>query len=91
MWHSLGSQPVGGSFSARVPRSSAELHEGFVHHILEVEVDRQKEEQGNQREKDEEGEESGDVEAIRETHNKMTHAWMNECGPKLEPCVCARM
>ena len=30
---------VGGSFSARVPRSSAELHRGFVHHILEDEVD----------------------------------------------------
>ena len=38
------------------------------HHILEDEVDGQKEEQGDQRE-DEEGEVNGDVEAIRETHN----------------------
>ena len=52
---------VGGSFTARVPRSSAELHRGFVHHILEDEVDGQKEEQGDQRE-DEEGEVNGDVE-----------------------------
>ena len=60
---------MGGSFSARVPRSSAELHRGFVHHILEDEVVGQKEEQGDQRE-DEEGEEvNGDVESIRETHN----------------------
>ena len=39
----------------------------FVHHILEDEVDGQKEEQ-DQRE-DEEGEVNGDVEAIRETYN----------------------
>ena len=60
---------MGGSFSARAPRSSAELHRGFVHHILEDEVDGQKEEQGDQREGDEE-EVNGDVEAIRETHNR---------------------
>ena len=52
---------VGGSFSARVPRSSAELHKGFVHHILEDEVDGQKEEQGDQREEDEEEEVNGEV------------------------------
>ena len=67
-------QTVGGSFSSRVPRSSAELHKGFVHHILEDEVDGQKEEQGDQRE-DEEREVSGDVEAIRETHNAH-ETWM---------------
>ena len=55
---------MGGSFSA----TSAELHRGFVHHILEVEGVGQKEEQGDQREDDEEGEVNGDVEAIRETH-----------------------
>ena len=60
---------MGGSFSARVPRSSAELHRGFVHHILEDEVDGQKAQQGDQREEDEEEEVNGDVEAIRETHN----------------------
>ena len=59
---------MGGSFSARVPRSSAEWHWGFVHHILEDEVDEQKEEQGDQRE-DEEGEVNGDVEATRETQD----------------------
>ena len=67
---------MGGSFSARVPRSSAELHRGFVHHILEDEVDEQKEEQGDQRE-DEEEEVNGDVEEIRETHNNNAHeTWM---------------
>ena len=40
---------VGGSFSASVPRSSAELHRGFVHHILEDEVDGQKEEHSERR------------------------------------------
>ena len=55
---------------------------------MEDEVVGQKEEQGDQRE-DEEGEVNGDVEAIRQTHNnEMTMQWMNECGPKLEPCVC---
>ena len=42
---SLGSQPVGGSFSARVPRSSAEVRRVFIHDIKEDEVDGQKEEQ----------------------------------------------
>ena len=37
---------VGGSFSARVPKSSAEVHRGFSDHILEDEVDGQEEEQG---------------------------------------------
>ena len=38
------------SFSARVPRSSLPgVHKGFVHHILEDEVDGQKEGQGDQR------------------------------------------
>ena len=59
---------MGGSFSARVPRSSAELHRGFVHHILEDEVDRRKN-RGDQREDGQEEEVNGDVEAIRETHN----------------------
>ena len=40
------------------------VEKGFVHHILEDEVDGQKEQQGDQRE-DEEGEVNGDV---RETH-----------------------
>ena len=39
--------------------------------VLEDEVDWQKEEQVDQREKDEEEEVNGDVEAIRETHNNV--------------------
>ena len=63
---------MGGSFSARVPRSSAESHRMFVHHILE-EVDGQSEEQGDQRDGDEEEEVNGDVEAIRDTTMRMNH------------------
>ena len=68
---------MGGSFSARVPRSSAEVRRVFVHHILEDEVDGQKEGEGDQREDGEEGEVNGVVEerAIIQTH-QMTHAWM---------------
>ena len=65
----------GSSYSARVPRSSAEVHREFVHHILEDEDDGQKERQGDQREDGEEEEVNGDVEerAIRNNdHN--THA-----------------
>ena len=53
---------MGGSYSARVPRSSAEVRREIVHHILEDEVDGQKEGQGDQREDDEEEEVSGVVE-----------------------------
>ena len=53
---------VGGSFSARVPRSSALLHRDFSDHILEDEVDRQDEEQGDQRDDGKEGEVNGVVE-----------------------------
>ena len=48
---------VGGSFSAR--GSSAEVRRVFVHHIVEVEVVGQKEEQGDQRGGDEEEEVNG--------------------------------
>ena len=41
---------MGGSFSAKVPRSSAEVRKVLVHYILEDEVDGQKEGQGDQRE-----------------------------------------
>ena len=56
-----------------MPRSSAELHRGFVHHILEDEVDGQKERQGDKREDGEEGEERGVVEerAITTTTMRM--------------------
>ena len=63
-----------GSFSARVPRSSAEVRRVFVHHILEDEVDWQKEEQGDQRE-DEEGEVNGVVEERDQTDTPDDHAW----------------
>ena len=53
---------MGGSFSARVPRSSAEVRRVFVHHILEDEVDGQEEGQGDQREDGEEEEVNGVVE-----------------------------
>ena len=62
---------VGGSFSARVPRSSAEVRRVFVHHIVEVEVDRQEEDQGDQRDYEEGEEVSGEVEEIRnKAHNR---------------------
>ena len=50
---------MGGSFSARVPRSSAEVRRVFLHHTVEVEVVGQKEEQGDQRDGDEEEEVNG--------------------------------
>ena len=60
---------VRGSFSARVPRSSsAEVHREFVHHIVEEEVDGQKEKQDDRREDKQLGEESGEV-AENQTHN----------------------
>ena len=60
------SKNVRGSYSARVPRSSlVEVHRAFVHHILEVEVVGQQEEQGDQRDDEEEEEVNGEVEEIR--------------------------
>ena len=56
---------MGGSFSARVPRSSAEVRRVLIHDILEVEGVGQYEQQGDQRD-DEEGDEvNGEVEEIR--------------------------
>ena len=60
---------MGGSYSARVPRSSAEGHREFVHHILEDEADGQKEGQGDQREDGDEGEVNGGVEEKAIRHN----------------------
>ena len=45
---------VGGSFSARMPRSSAGVRRVFVHHIVEVEGVGQWEQQGDQRDDEEE-------------------------------------
>ena len=56
---------MGGSFSARVPRSSAEVRRVFIHDIMEVEGVGQQEKKGDQRD-DEEGDEvNGEVEEIR--------------------------
>ena len=72
---SLGSKPVGSLFSAKVPRSSAEVRRVFVHHIVEVEVVGQQEEHVNQRDEDEEGEEvNGSVEERQQSEQQMTHA-----------------
>ena len=59
--NSVGSGNVGGSFSARVPRSSTEVRRVFVHHVLEDEVDGQMEGQGDQREDGEEEEVNWEV------------------------------
>ena len=64
---------MGGSFSARVPKSSAEVRRVFVHHIVEGEVVGQKEQHGDQRDGDQEEEVNGEVVSVRETHNEMTH------------------
>ena len=84
-----------GSYSARVPRSSlAEVHKEFIHHILEDEVDGQKEGQGDKREDDEEGEESGVVEERAIRHNAHTMRMKHGCDgmsadPNLSPeCAC---
>ena len=55
--------------------SLAEVHREFVHHILEDEVDGQKEGQGDKREDGEKGEESGVVEerAIRHKRSHNAH------------------
>ena len=56
---------VGGSFSARVPMSSAEVRGHVIHDIKEVEDVGQQEQQGDKRD-DEEGDEvNGEVEEIR--------------------------
>ena len=66
---SRGPPSVGGSFSARVPRSSARVRRLF-HHDMEVEGVGQQEQQSVKRE-DEEGDEvNGEVEEIRSnTHS----------------------
>ena len=65
---------MGGTFSARVPRSSAEVRRVFVHHIVEVEVVGQLEQEVDQRDEDEEEEVNGDVEERQRSEQQMTHA-----------------
>ena len=64
---------MGGLFSARVPRHSAEVRRVFIHDIRKDEGVEQQEEQGDQRDGEEGEEVNGGVESIRETHNEMTH------------------
>ena len=67
-----------GSYSARVPRSSlADVHREFVHHILEDEVDGQKEGQGDKNE-DGDRKERKMVLSKRDSNQtqQMPHAWM---------------
>ena len=84
-----------GSCSASVPRSSlAEVHREFVHHILEDEVDRQKEGPGEKREDGEEGEENGVTEERAIRHNAHTMRMKHGCdGMSEDPylnhvCAC---
>ena len=56
---------MGGSFSARVPRSSTEVRRVFIHDIKKVEGVGQQERQGDQRDDEERGEVNGEVEEIR--------------------------
>ena len=56
---------MGGSFSAKVPRSSAELHRGFTHDIKEGEGVGQQEHQGDRRDDQEGDEVNEEVEEIR--------------------------
>ena len=52
------------SFSARVPRSSAEVRRAFIHDIKEVEDVGQQEQQGDERDEEERDEVKGEVEEI---------------------------
>ena len=52
-------------FSARVPRSSAEVRGLFIHDIKEVEDVRQQERQEDKRDEEEGDEMNGEVEEIR--------------------------
>ena len=71
------SKAVGGSYSARVPRSSlAGVHREFVHHIVEDESDGQEERQDDKRADGQQREESGEVEESQNTQHErmeMTH------------------
>ena len=56
---------MGGTFSARVPRSSTEVRRVFIHDIEEVEDVGQQEQQGDKRDDEERDEVNGEVEKIR--------------------------
>ena len=84
-----------GSYSARVPTSSlAEVQKEFVHHILEDEVDGQKEGQSDKREDGEQREESRVVEERTIRHKDHTMRMKRGCdGMSADPNLshaCAR-
>ena len=71
-----------------MPRSSfAGVHREFVHHILEDEVEGQKEGQDDKREDGERREGSGVVEESQNKHMRMTHD-ARTTNTRLEPRMC---
>ena len=56
---------VGGSFSAKVSRSSAEIRKVFIHDIKEVEVVGQQEQQEDKRDDEKRNEMNGEVDEIK--------------------------
>ena len=63
------------SFSARVPRSSAEVRRVFIHDIQEVEDVGQQERQGDERDDEEGNEVKGEVEEIRSNAHSAHETW----------------
>ena len=59
-------------FSARVPKSSAEVRRVFIHDIKEVEDVGQQEQQGDKRDNEEGKEVKGEVEEIRSSMETQT-------------------
>ena len=58
-------------FSARVPKSSAELHRAFIHVIKEVEVVKQQDQQDDKKDDEEGNEVKGELEEIRSNAHYM--------------------
>ena len=63
------------SFSARVPRSSAEGRRVFIHDIKEVEGVGQQEQQGDKRDDGKGDEVKGEVEEIRSNVHRAHETW----------------
>ena len=83
---------VGRTFSARVPKSSAEVRRVFVHHIVEIEHVWQQEQQGDQRDGEEREEMNGGVEEDKNnTRHEITHACAMRVECELVPMQCAIM
>ena len=69
------SERVGGTFSARVPRSSAEVRRVFIHDIKEVEGVKQQKQQGDKRDDEEGYEVNGEFEEIRSNAHRAHETW----------------